>query len=230
MDVPDQNARGIAASDLKLEGDQVSLRIPAAGIEYTGQLSGNNIKGTFKQSGASFDLNLARGKYQVPGIDMPAEDMNKLLGQWAGRMKMSQEPNADIATVILRFEKTKDGKLAAFLASDAGDQIYRWNLPVPGESLLVETSNIQKIVTGSRTGILQVPRTALVSWDVAKKQGEVFVVNGDKAQRKVIATGALSGEQVEVSSGIAAGEFVVTRGGFNLKDGNTVKVIAGNGR
>jgi len=87
-----------------------------------------------------------------------------------------------------------------------------------------------KIITGSRTGVLQVPRTALSTWDVAKQQAEVFVINGDKAQRKTITTGALSGEQVEVSSGLTAGELVVTRGGFNLKDGNTVKIIAGNGR
>jgi membrane fusion protein (multidrug efflux system) len=87
-----------------------------------------------------------------------------------------------------------------------------------------------KIITGSRTGVLQVPRTGLVTWDVAKKQAELFIVNGDKVQRKTIITGALSGEQVEVSSGLAAGELIVTRGGFNLKDGNTVKVIAGSGR
>ena len=87
-----------------------------------------------------------------------------------------------------------------------------------------------KIITGSRTGVLQVPRTGLITWDVAKKQAEVFVVNGDKAQRKTITTGALSGELVELSSGLTAGELIVTRGGFNLKDGNTVKVIAGNGR
>lgn len=87
-----------------------------------------------------------------------------------------------------------------------------------------------KIITGSRTGILQVPRTGLITWDVAKKQAEVFIINGDKVQRKTITTAALSGEQVEVSSGLAAGELIVTRGGFNLKDGNTVKVTAGNGR
>jgi RND family efflux transporter MFP subunit len=87
-----------------------------------------------------------------------------------------------------------------------------------------------KIITGSRTGVLQVSRTGLVTWDVTKQQAELFVVNGDKATRKTITTGALSGEQVEVSSGLTAGELVVTRGGFNLKDGNTVKVIAGSGR
>jgi len=87
-----------------------------------------------------------------------------------------------------------------------------------------------KIITGSRTGVLQVPRTGLVSWDVAKKQAQVFVVKGDKAQRKTVNTGAVSGDQVEVLSGLVAGELVVTRGGFNLKDGDLVKVIAGNGR
>jgi hypothetical protein len=120
MDVPDQNAKGIAMGDVAFETNQLSLRIPSAAIEYTGHLSGNSIKGTFKQSGASFELNLARGKYQFSGIDMPAEDMNKLLGQWAGQMKMSQDPNADTATAIFRFEKTKDGKLAAF--SDSPEQ------------------------------------------------------------------------------------------------------------
>lgn len=120
MDVPDQNTRGIPLNDITFDAGQVGLKVPASGIEYTGQLSGNSIKGTFKQSGASFELNLAKGHYQVPGIDMPAEDMNKLLGQWAGRIKMSQDANADAATVIFRFEKTKDGKLAAF--SDSPEQ------------------------------------------------------------------------------------------------------------
>jgi len=87
-----------------------------------------------------------------------------------------------------------------------------------------------KIVTGNRTGVLQVPRTALISWDLAKKQAEVFVINNDKAKRKSITTGAISGDQVEVLSGLTAGELVVTRGGFNLKNGDTVKVISGNGR
>jgi hypothetical protein len=154
MDVPDQNARGIAASDVKLEGDQVSLRIPTAGIEYNGQLSGTNIKGTFKQSGASFELILAKGKYQVPGIEMPAEDMNKLLGQWAGRMKMSQDPNADMATVILRFEKTKNGKLAAFLDSPEQGSYGRplTDVTLKGDQLSIKLPGTNNAYTGTLSG------------------------------------------------------------------------------
>lgn len=87
-----------------------------------------------------------------------------------------------------------------------------------------------KIITGNRTGVLQVPRAALISWDLAKKQAEAFVINNDKAKRTLLSTGAVSGDQVEVTSGLTAGELVVTRGGFNLKDGDIVKVIPGNGR
>jgi RND family efflux transporter MFP subunit len=87
-----------------------------------------------------------------------------------------------------------------------------------------------KIITGARRGVLQVPRTSLLSWDVVKKEGDVFVVNGDKVQRKSIKTGSVSTDLVEVVSGVGAGDSVVTRGGFNLKDGETVKVIQGSGR
>jgi membrane fusion protein, multidrug efflux system len=86
------------------------------------------------------------------------------------------------------------------------------------------------IVTGTRQGVLQVPRTSLLSWDVIKRQADVFVVSGDKVRRKTIRTGSVSTDLVEASSGVGAGESVVTRGGFNLKDGDTVKVIQGSGR
>jgi hypothetical protein len=110
MDVPEQGAKGISG-EVALVGDDVSVKIPAPGIEYGGRLSGNSITGTFKQSGGAFPLNLAKGKYRVPDIDMPAEDMNKLIGRWAGRMDV---PGDVMHTIILRFEKTKEGKLAAF--------------------------------------------------------------------------------------------------------------------
>jgi RND family efflux transporter MFP subunit len=86
-----------------------------------------------------------------------------------------------------------------------------------------------RIITGKRTGILRVPRTALLSWDVAGKKGDLFVVKGETANRRTVQTGSVIGDFVEVTSGLAPDEPVVVRGGFNLKDGDRVNVTQVNG-
>ena len=86
-----------------------------------------------------------------------------------------------------------------------------------------------KIITGKRTGVLRVPRTALLSWDVAGKKGDLFVVKGEIANRRTVQTGSMIGDFVEVTSGLAPDEPVVVRGGFNLKDGDRVNVTRVNG-
>ena len=86
-----------------------------------------------------------------------------------------------------------------------------------------------RIITGKRTGILRVPRAALLSWDVAEKKGDVFVVQGEIANRRTVQTGGVMGDFVQVTSGLSPGEPVVVRGGFNLKDGDRVNVTQVNG-
>ncbi len=86
-----------------------------------------------------------------------------------------------------------------------------------------------RIVTGKRTGILRIPRVALLSWDVAGKKGDVFVVKGDLANRRTVRTGGLMGDFVEVTSGLAPGDTVVVRGAFNLKEGDRVAISQANG-
>jgi RND family efflux transporter MFP subunit len=84
-----------------------------------------------------------------------------------------------------------------------------------------------RIDTGERRDVLQVRRDALVAWDTAAGKAELFVVEGGSARRRQVVTGAAAGDRVEVSSGLAAGEAVVTRGGFNLKDGARVSAAPG---
>ncbi|MCJ7642016.1 MAG: hypothetical protein MUO29_09010, partial [Desulfobacterales bacterium] len=86
-----------------------------------------------------------------------------------------------------------------------------------------------RIITGKRSGILRIPRTALVSWDIAAKQGDLFVVSGETAGRRTVRTGGILGDFVEITSGLSPGEPVVTRGGFNLKDGDRVEVTPVHG-
>jgi len=86
-----------------------------------------------------------------------------------------------------------------------------------------------RIATGKRSGVLQVPRTALLTWDVAAKKGDVLVVDKDVARLRPVRTGSVSGDLVEIASGLAKGEAVVTRGGFNVKDGDRVSVTRMDG-
>jgi RND family efflux transporter MFP subunit len=86
-----------------------------------------------------------------------------------------------------------------------------------------------RIVTGKRTDIIRVLRVALLSWDVPGKKGDLFVVNGEIANRRTVQTGIVMGDFIEVTSGLTLGEPVVVRGGFNLKDGDRVSVTQVNG-
>jgi membrane fusion protein (multidrug efflux system) len=86
-----------------------------------------------------------------------------------------------------------------------------------------------RILTGNRTGVLKIPRAALLSWDVAGKKAEVFAAEQKVAQRREVRTGGTFGDQVEVTSGLAAGDRVISRGGFNVKDGDKVNVTRING-
>ena len=86
-----------------------------------------------------------------------------------------------------------------------------------------------RIVVGQRTGVLQVRKEALINWNLETRHAEVFVVNGDKAEKRVIATGAGTGAVIEVVSGVKPGDQVVTRGAFALKEGDRVVVSKGEG-
>jgi RND family efflux transporter MFP subunit len=85
-----------------------------------------------------------------------------------------------------------------------------------------------RIFTGNRSGVVVLPRSALVTWDTAARTADVFVVEGGLARRRSVQTGALAGESVEVAGGVQAGDEVVTRGGFNLRDGDRVRTIQGS--
>ncbi len=102
-------------------------------------------------------------------------------------------------------------------------------VPNPSETLKAGLFVKGRIITGQRRNVLQIPRSALLSWDVGAKKGEVFAVERDLAQRKSIQTGSVSGDWVEVVSGLQPGEPIITRGGFNVKNGDRVKITQLNG-
>lgn len=86
-----------------------------------------------------------------------------------------------------------------------------------------------RIIVANRPGVLQVPREALLNWNVEEQSAEVFVVRGDQAEKRAIKVGTTSGDTVEVVSGLSAGDQVVTRGALSLGQGDKVAVAKGSG-
>lgn len=111
LDVPEQGAKGVPLGNISLEGNQVAFKVPSAGVDYAGKLSATGINGRFKQGGGDFELNLSKGKFQPPPLNLPAETVNTLSGKWAGKLDI---PGDVLHNIILRFEKTKNGKFFAY--------------------------------------------------------------------------------------------------------------------
>jgi membrane fusion protein, multidrug efflux system len=76
---------------------------------------------------------------------------------------------------------------------------------------------------GAREGLL-VPGAAILSGAAGES---VFVVEAGQAVRRTVQTGLTSAGQIEIVEGLAAGETVVTAGNTMLRDGMTVRIVAG---
>lgn len=113
-----------------------------------------------------------------------------------------------------------------------GDRSVRVIAEVPNDPEVLRGGLFVKgrIVTGGRKGVVLVPRAALNSWDPAVLKGEVFVVVDNVARRRDVKTGGTRGEFVEVGEGLRQGETVVTRGSFNVKDGDALTIAAAGGK
>ena len=86
-----------------------------------------------------------------------------------------------------------------------------------------------RIIVANRPGVLQVPREALLGWNVEAQTADVFIVRGDQAEKRAVKVRSTGGPTVEVVSGLQAGDQVVTRGGFSIGKGDRVAVEKGAG-
>lgn len=86
-----------------------------------------------------------------------------------------------------------------------------------------------RVVVASRTGVLQVPRDALLNWNIEAGTADLLVVQGTRADARQVRTGRSNGASVEILSGVQAGDQVVVRGGFAVRPGDTITVAKGEG-
>ncbi len=112
---------------------------------------------------------------------------------------------------------------------DAQDRAVRVTAEIPNESGVLRSGLFVKgrIVTGTRANAVLVPRTALLNWRVEEGKADVLVVKGEAAERREVRVGVSEEDDVEILQGLAAGEKVVTVGGFNVAEGD--RLIVSNG-
>ena len=122
MDSPDQGAKGIPVTSTMFDSPTLKLQISNAGIEYIGELSANEIVGTFKQAGKEFPLKLTRKnpsnkaallkpQEPIPPFDYYTEDV---------KFK-NQKTNLTLAG-ILSLPAKKEKYPAVILISGSGPQ------------------------------------------------------------------------------------------------------------
>lgn len=73
MDSPDQGTSGIPVTKTTLENSIIKFEITNAGIEYVGEVKANEIRGTFKQNGQEFPMNLSRKIIEKQALKRPQE-------------------------------------------------------------------------------------------------------------------------------------------------------------
>ncbi|MGI6704681.1 MAG: efflux RND transporter periplasmic adaptor subunit [Clostridia bacterium] len=83
------------------------------------------------------------------------------------------------------------------------------------------------LVKDSRQDVVYIPSSAVLS-----KNGDrfVYIVEGGKAVYREVATGIGGDGTIEIISGVKEGEEVIVRGQNYLNDGDTVRVVRGDGQ
>lgn len=106
-------------------------------------------------------------------------------------------------------EKTRTGKVEVEIANPDGRI-------APGMFARVH------FTLGRKTGVPIIPRDALVR---AEEDYFAFIVEKGRAVRKLVEPGIISGNRMEVVSGLSAGDILVTRGAAALGDGVEVEIV-----
>lgn len=122
MDSPDQGAKGIPVTTTSFENSVLKLEISNAKIQYEGTLDKDNmIKGTFKQSGYSFPLNLTRELLEKKKVIRPQDPVKPYPYYVEDVMFENAKDNISLAGTLTLPEK--EGNFPALvLISGSGPQ------------------------------------------------------------------------------------------------------------
>lgn len=200
----EQAKAGLRIATVELEA--ASVTAPVAGTVIADPLP----EGTLLSAGAVV-ATLARDGRMELAAEMPERDLRPV----------SPGQSAEVKGLDGRIVKGKVASVDFSVGQDSRLGTVRIGLP-PDSGLAPGMFASAAIDCGQRQ-VLTVPASA-----VSYRNGKpvVFVVRDGQAFMRAIGAGTRDGGRVEVTDGLASGEYVVVRGGGLLNDGNMVKVVA----
>lgn len=124
IDVPAQGAMGIPVAKTELIGQTVKISVPAAQINYSGELNADVITGNFEQMGQTFPLVLSKTVLKLPGntaLVSSEETLKALMESGAGNYKYKvsdyfARPKAS------SFQLSPDGQYMSYMEKDEGNK------------------------------------------------------------------------------------------------------------
>lgn len=204
----------VEAAKADMEAAQVRLRFARVTAPDDGVISARNVSvGQIAQAGTELLRLLRQNRIEWRG-EVPEADLPSLrVGQNVTITSVDGREHIGSIRIVSPTvnSNTHNGVVYVDVASD---DALRPGMFARGQ---IEVSQGQALV---------VPLNAMVSSD---GYHYVYVVGADRTvSRKIIETGVIQGDSIEVLQGLEPGATIVTSGAGFLKDGDLVNVVGGN--
>jgi len=162
----------------------------------------------------------------TPVASMVSKDVEVVFKVEESRLGQIKEGLSSTVTVSAFPDQKFTGKVTRISpTADPTDRTFEVRLVPEDKSNLMRGGMFAQVnlVTEQHANALLIPSSALVKQD---GKDLVFVVSNDKVEPREVKVGLNAGDNVQILSGLALGEQVVTSGQAHLQSGDTVKVIA----
>jgi len=141
----------------------------------------------------------------------------------AQALKVGAVANVTIAGV----EKPVEGKVTLVSpALDPGSTTVEVWVKIDNKKGELKPGTAARIAIAAQTAqdAIVIPASAILKDDAGKTM--VMVVENSAAKKREVSTGIKDGDDIQIVSGLKAGEQVITSGSYGLEDGTKVKVAA----
>ena len=220
-----QEQISVAESQVRMrrtELDDMVVRAPFSGVAISkdaqpGEMvSPVSAGGGFTRTGIGTIVDMSSLEIEV---DVNESFINRVRATQKVEAVLDAYPDWRIPAHVIAVVPTADRQKATVRVRIAFEKLDPRILPDMG--VKVSFLREEEPAAAATAARFSVPKTAVRTID---GKTIVFVVRDNQVERRAVTAGLEEGDQVEVLSGVRAGEQVVVEGPANLKDGDRIKV------